>query len=67
MRDNFALVGEARILARETPEEGWLPTTWVEGDIAIGGIGFIVILMVMVLVVIWVVNLVLLSSSALIF
>ena len=48
MRDNFALVGEARILARETPEEGWLPTTWVEGDIAIGGIEFMVILMVMV-------------------
>ena len=58
MRDNFALVGEARILARETPEEGWLPTTWVEGDIAIGGIGFIVILMVIVLVVIWVVVLI---------
>ena len=58
MRDNFALVGEARILARETPEEGWLPTTWVEGDIALGGIGFIVILMVMVLVVIWVVVLI---------
>ena len=67
MRDNFALVGEARILARETPEEGWLPTTWVEGDIAIGGIGFMIIWMEMVRFVIWVVILFPLSSSALIF
>ena len=40
MRDNFALVGEARILARETPEEGWLLTTWVEGDLRLVELNF---------------------------